>query len=102
MEDYCARKQTTTIKSVIKSTKRMLGIKLSITLFAQYQTCELTEKETVYMLESLKKASYTKDNKKPFVCITGYNGMAIHILGGSVEDLPPFMTTIDTQNLIIH
>lgn len=80
----------------------MLRIKLSITLFTQYQTCELTEKEPVYILESLKKAPDTKDNKRPFVCITGYNSMATHIMGGSVEDLPPFMTTVDTQNLLIH
>ncbi|MBA4853845.1 hypothetical protein [Emticicia sp. BO119] len=69
----------------------MLKIRLSITLFNKYQTCELTEKEAVYMLESLRKVPCNKGNQRPFVCITGYHGMALHILEGNFEDFPPYM-----------
>lgn len=43
------------------------------------------------MIGSLKKVPYTKDTKKPFVCITGYNDMATPILEGSIIDFPPYM-----------
>ncbi|HEY1056574.1 MAG TPA: hypothetical protein VGE24_15615, partial [Emticicia sp.] len=69
----------------------MLRIRLSVTLFQKYQTCELTEKEAVYILESLRKSPDTKV-QRPFVCITGYYGMAIHILEGSFENFPHYMT----------
>jgi len=82
----------TTYNSVTKKLKRMLRIRLSITLFHRCLTYELTEKGAVYILESLRKLPEKEDKKRPFVCIIGYNGMTVHILEGSFENFPQYMT----------
>jgi hypothetical protein len=70
----------------------MLRIRLSITLFNKRKTCELANKNAVYILESLRKAPDTRNSKRPFVCITGYNGMATYILEERFEDFPQDIT----------